>query len=143
MEDSEATSPVFDDRSGQSATQMLSSPGLKKIFAYACATGGIGVSRLHIYDLYGVICASEPAASGYTPVQDRFRGKTAFYRAIVREKRRILRQLEWSECIITEGNRRLKILYRDALEVAQKCVSSASAALSPLLRRQYHRYRSC
>lgn len=122
MRDSEASSPVFDDRSRQSATQMLSSPWLKEIFAYACAMGGSGISRRQIYVLYGAICASERAASGDTPFQDRFRGKTAFYRAIVREKRRNLRQLEWSECIITEGNRRLKTLYRDALEVAQKCV---------------------
>lgn len=68
----------------------------------------------------------EPSAQVSERPPATLHSKTVFearrHRAIVREKRRNLRQLEWSECIITEGNRRLKTLYRDALEVAQKCV---------------------
>lgn len=107
---------VFEDgKDCSTSRQLFDTPSLSKIFAYACATGGAGLSRIQIHDLHGVLCATENETGGSTPFRARFPSKTGFYKAIRQDKRRTLRHLRWAEVRHKDGEKQYKIVFRDGL----------------------------
>lgn len=126
MGDHDRATSVFTNSRDIGPQPLFDTVALRKIFAYACASGGAGLSRIEIYDYYGVLCATERAARGSTPFKDRFKTKSAFFRAIRNEKRRTLKYLGWRYVTHFERESPYKIHYVDGLDVIQDlCLRSS------------------
>lgn len=118
---------VFSSRGAISARPLFDTEVLRKVFSYACAAGGAGLSRNEVCDFYGVLCAVEEASGGGKPIKDRFPTKSAFVQAIRNEKRRTLRYLGWRQVSHISGGQRYKIQFVDGLDVIQDVCLRASA----------------
>lgn len=119
MGDHDLAASVFTSSGDFGPQPLFDTVALRKMFAYACASGGSGLSRIEIYDYFGVLCATERAARGSNPFKDRFKTKSAFFRAIRNEKRRTLKYLNWRHVTHFERESPYKIHYLDGLDVIQ------------------------